>query len=104
MKITITINLKTVIFLDVTFNLCPGKYQIYKKLNDKPTYIDVNSNHLLNIIKVLPDNISKLTSNISSKKATFNNAAPLYNDVLSVSGYKENLTYQQDLIPSKNLR
>ena len=99
MKITITINLKTVIFLDVTFNLCPGKYQIYKKLNDKPTYIDVNSNHLLNIIKVLPDNISKLISNIS-----FNNAAPLYNDVLSVSGYKENLTYQQDLTPSKNLR
>ena len=57
-----------------------------------------------NIIKALPDNISKRISNISSEKATFNNAAPFYNDVLSVKGYKENLTYQQDLTPSKKVR
>ena len=62
------------------------------------------SNHPFNIIKTLPDNISKRISNISSEKATFNNAAPFYNDVLSVSGYKENLTYQQDLTPSKRVR
>ena len=51
------------------------------------------------IIKALPDNISKRISNISSEKAIFNNAASFYNDVLSVKGYKENLTYQQDLTP-----
>ena len=56
-KITITTNLKTVNFLDATFNLCTGKYQPYKKPNDTPTYINVNSNHPPNIIKALPNNI-----------------------------------------------
>ena len=91
-------NLKTVNFLGVAFNLCTGKYQPYKKPNDTPTYISVNSNHLPNISKALPNSISKRISNISSNKATFNK------DVLSASGYKENLTYQQDLTPSKKVR
>ena len=52
----------------------------------------------------MPDNISKRISNISSDKATFNNAALLYNDVLSTSGYKENLIYQKDLPPSNKVR
>ena len=69
-----------------------------------PTYINVNSNDPPNIIKALPNNISKWISNISSDKARFNNAAPSYNDVLSACGYKENLTYQQDLTPSKKVR
>ena len=91
-KITITTNLKIVNFLDVTFKLCPRKYQPYKKPNNTP-YINVSSNHPSNIIKALTNNISKWISNISSDKATFGNAAPSYNDVLSASGYKENLTY-----------
>ena len=104
LKITITTNLKTVNFLDVTLNLCTGKYQPYKKPNDTPTYINVNSNHPPNIIKALPNGISKRISNILSNKATFNNAAASYNDVLSAGGCKENLTYQQDLTPSKKVR
>ena len=55
LKIAITTNLKTVNFLDVTFNLCTGKYQPYKK--NTPNYINVNSNHPPNIIKALPNNI-----------------------------------------------
>ena len=81
--------------MDATFNLCTGKYQPYKKLNDASAYINVNSNHPPNIIKALSNNILKRISNISSDKATFNNAAPSYNEVLSPSGYKENLTYQK---------
>ena len=76
LKTTITTNLKTVNFLDVTFNLCTGKYQPYKKPNDTPTYINVNSNHPPNIIKALPNSISQRINNISSDKATFNNVAP----------------------------
>ena len=76
LKITITPNLKIVNFLDVTFNRCTGRYQPYKKQNDTPIYINVNSNHHPNIIKALPDSISQRISNISSDKATFNNAAP----------------------------
>ena len=68
-----------------------------KVLTLKGTYINVNSNHPPNIIRALPDNISQRISNISSDIATFSNVAPFYNDVLSGSAYKENLTYQQDL-------
>ena len=85
LKITITTNLKTVNFLDVTFNLCTGKYQPYKKPNNTLTYINVNVKHPPNIIKALPNNISKRISNISSDKATFNNATPSYNDVVCES-------------------
>ena len=104
LKITITTNLKTVNFFDVTFNLCTGKYQPYNKPNDTLIYINVNSNHPPNIIKALPNSISQQISNISSDKATFNNAVLSYNDALSASGYKENLAYQQDLTPSKKVR
>ena len=76
LKITIKTNLKTVNFLDVTFNLCTGKYQPYNKPNDTLIYINVNSNHPPNIIKALPNSISQRINNISSDKATFNNAAP----------------------------
>ena len=92
MKINITTNLKTVIFLDITFNLCTGKYRPYKKPNDTQTYINANSNHPANIIKGLLDNISKQISNISFHKATFNNAASLNNEVVSARvGAKKNL-------------
>ena len=104
LKITITTNLKTVNFLDVTFNFCTKKYQPYKKPNNTRTYINDNSNHPPNIIKALPNNISKRLSNISSHKAIFNNAAHSYKDILSASGYNENLTYQQDLTPSQKVR
>ena len=66
-------------------------------MNETPTYINVNSNQPPSFNKALPDSISKGISNISFDKATFNNAAPFYNDVLSASGYKVNLTYQQRL-------
>ena len=89
LKKTFTANLKTVNFLVVTFNLCTRKYQPYKKSNNTPTYINDNSNHPPNIIKALPNNISKRISNVSSDKATFNNAALFYKFILSTSGYKE---------------
>ena len=80
LKITVRKKLKTVNFLDVTLNLCTGKYQPYNKPNDTPTYISVNSNYPPNIIKPLPISISQRISNISSDKATFNNAAPSHNN------------------------
>ena len=70
-------------FLDITFDSCTERYQPYTKPNDTLTYISVNSNHPPNIIKELPD---------STSERIFNNATFFYNDVLSASGYKENLT------------
>ena len=104
LRITITTNLKTVNFLDLTFNLCTRKYRPYNKPNDTHTYINVYSNHPPNIIKAFPNRISQQISNISSDKATFNNAAPSYNDALCASGCKENLIDQPDLTASKKVR
>ena len=102
---TITVNLKTFNFLVVTFDLLTGRYQPYKKPNNTSTYINVNSNHRPpNIIKALPDSISRRTNNISSDIATFNNAARFHNGALSTNGHKEYLSYRKDLPSSNKVR
>ena len=77
LRITIQANLKVVNFLDITLNLNNGKYYPYRKSNDKPVYIHKQStNHPPNIIKNLPDSISRRVSDISHDKEIFNQAAP----------------------------
>ena len=45
LAITTECNLKTVNLLDITFDLQNNIYKPYHKTNDKPTYINKNSNH-----------------------------------------------------------
>ena len=45
LKITIKGDLKIVNFLDVTFNLHKNTYEPYRKPDNQPVYINVNSNH-----------------------------------------------------------
>ena len=105
LKITITPNLTSVNFLDVTFNLSSSSYQPYNKPNDHPVYIHIKSNHPPNISKALPDNISKRINNISSSKELFDNAAPLYNNALRSSGYTQTIAYNDTpAITSANRR
>ena len=47
-------NLKTVDFLDVRFDLVNNTYQPYRKPNNEPIYINKRSNHPPNILKELP--------------------------------------------------
>ena len=82
LNITIETNLKVVNFLDTTLNLTNGKHQPYNKPNNLPIYINVNSNHPPNILKVLPDSISNRINNLSSDEVTFNNASNVYNNAL----------------------
>ena len=96
LRITIQANLKVVNFLDITLNLNNGKYYPYRKPNDKPVYIHKQSNHPPNIIKNLPDSISRRISDISHDKEIFNQAAPLYVDALKSCGYSENLHYSEE--------
>ena len=51
LNITIQTNMKTVNYLDVTFNLNSGTYYPYRKPNDQPLYINTKSNHPPRIIK-----------------------------------------------------
>ena len=59
LSITIETNLSATDFLDVTFDLAANKYFPYRKPNDKPLYINANSNHPPSIIKELPKMINK---------------------------------------------
>ena len=49
--IVVNTNLKTVDFINVTFDIDKNIYKPYRKLNNSPIYINKNSNHPLNILK-----------------------------------------------------
>ena len=87
LSITCETNLKAVNFLDVTLNLTTGKYQPYNKPDNNPLYINILSNHPPNIIKNLPDNISKRINTLSADETTFNKFKDLYNNALAESGF-----------------
>ena len=93
LKVTIDTNLKVVNFLDVTFNLSTGGYMPHRKPGDTPQYINTHSNHPPSIIKQLPAGISRRVSTNSSSEEAFNEAAPMYNNALSASGYAEGIEY-----------
>ena len=52
-------NLKIVNYLDVTLNLNDGKYYPFHKPNEEITYLHVESDNLLQIIKKIPRLIEK---------------------------------------------
>ena len=72
LSITCETNLKAINFLDVTLNLTAGKYKLYNKPDNNPLYINTLSNHPPNIIKNLPENISKRINTLSADETTFN--------------------------------
>ena len=75
-------------FWIITLNLLMKKYQGYNKLDNDPLYIDVNSNHLPNITKSLPNNIAKQINKLPLDEHVFNNIKDLYDNALTNSGYK----------------
>ena len=104
LKITISTNIKTVNFLDITFDLASGTYKPYNKPAEKPLYINKLSNHPPNIIKRIPTIISKRISNISSNREIFDAAAPFYNKSLAESGYNEQIEYFESRTSNKRKR
>ena len=94
LEITVEFGLHHVNFLDVTFDLAENSFKPYRKPNDKPCYIDVDSNHPDNIIKQLPKMIGDRLTSISSSKEVFDEAAGEYNRALTDSGYKEKAKYK----------
>ena len=99
-SIDIVTNLVEDNFLDVTFNLKSGSYRPYRKPNDELKYINVLSNHPPQILKQLTTVISDRLSRNSSGKRIFNEAKHQYEDALSKSGFKTELTYKDSTKPS----
>ena len=81
--------------MDASFNLRNGSYRPYKKPNDELKYINVFSNHPLQILKQLDTTISGRRSRNSSVELIFNESKHQYEDVLSKRGFKIGLRYSR---------
>ena len=93
LRVTIDVNLKTVNFLDLTLSLKCGKYWPYRKPGDRPLYVNRLSNHPPSILKNLPTAIGRRLTDISSDEKVFSEAVPIYEEALRISGYSEQLVY-----------
>ena len=91
--IRVDTNLKTLDFLNVTFDLDKNLYKPYQKPNNSPIYINKNSNHPPNILKQLPKSIAKCTSETSSSEKIFNKSIKIYSDAPKYSGFTDELRY-----------
>ena len=96
LSITVTTNITSVDFLDLTLNLKTESYQPFRKRNNNPIYIDINSYHPHQVLKQLPKSISKRLSKNSSSKEVFDKTKMLYKKFLNNSGFYENLIYHQE--------
>ena len=79
--------------------LSTGTYYPYMKPNDKPLYINVQSNHPPSIIRQLPAAINRRINDISCNQETFDKAKPCYEEALQASGYTEKLSYSNPSMP-----
>ena len=93
MLITIQCNLKTVDFLDMTFNLDHNVYKPFRKENNKPININKHSNDPPSILRQLPKSIKKQISQTSSNKDIFDESIKPYKDALKESGFSVALSY-----------
>ena len=93
LRVTIEANKKVVNFLDVTLDLTTGKFKPYSKPANHPLYVHSKSNHPPNIIRNIPESINRRLSEISCDEATFNEAAPEYQEALRKSGYDYRLQF-----------
>ena len=74
LKITIQTGLKTVDFLDVTFNLTTETFSPYKKPNNKLLYVNKQSNHPPSVLNQIPNSVNERLNTISSNEEIFNSA------------------------------
>ena len=86
--------------MDVTFNLRNGSYQTYKRPNDNLKYINVFSNHPLQMLKQLTTTFRDRLSRNSSSELIFNESKHQYEDALRKSGFKSKLPYRDSAAPT----
>ena len=82
-------NLKTVDFLDVGFDLVNNTYQLSRKPSNEPVHIHKESNHPPNFLKELPKSINKQILYTFCDENVFNNAQLTYEKLLNNSNFIE---------------
>ena len=75
-------NLKTVDYLDISFDLNTGIYKPFNKPNNKPLDINASSNHQPSVLKQIPKSVSKRIIANSCNEDIFHKSAPFYNSIL----------------------
>ena len=93
LSIVVNTNLKTVNFLDMTFDLDKNIYKPYRKSNNSLIYINKNSNHPRNTLKQLPKSIANSISETSSSEEIFNKSSKIYSKAPKESGFTDELDY-----------
>lgn len=101
LQITIDIKLKVIDFLDIKLDLINNKFYPYRKPNDTPMYVNIESNHPSIILKQIPKMTSLRLSNLSSDENEFNKAAEIYQHDLQKSGYKDKLQYCPNVVAKR---
>ena len=104
LKITTTINVKRVEFLDAILDLSNGTRGPYRKPLDTPVYVNANSSHPAPVIKQIPRSVQDRLSTLSSTENEFDLAAPPYREALKKAGYKENLKFEKPVHTEKKNR
>ena len=102
LRITIDANLKTVNFLDITMDLNSELFKPYTKPNDKPLYVNKQSNHPPSIIKKIPLAVNRRLTSISANEEVFRQAAPPYQAALISSGYSHALKFEPEVASSRS--
>ena len=101
-KIEISSNNKIVNFLDVTLDLSNNTNKPFIKMNQSPSYININSNPPKAIIKQVPKAVNLKIRNLSANEEIFRKGSKMSIDALKRSRYKENFTYKEEKVPNDN--
>ena len=95
LKITIQRNLKSMDYLDETFNITDSSYRPCNKTNNEINYVHKQSNHTPSITKQLPLSVERRLSKLSSNEKIINDSILIYLEALIKAGYNHKLTYQK---------
>ena len=96
LEITVEKDLTKVNFLDITLDLSEETFEQYRKPNDKPNYVNVESNHPKMIIKNIPKAVNRRLSEISCSNDKFIKHRDIYQNALNNSGHKHKLQYENN--------
>ncbi len=94
LRVVVKTNMSRTNFLDIHLNLHTGEYRPFRKENNVPQYIHVESNKTKNIKKNLPAMIGNRLSGLSATQQIFENEKGPYEEALEKSGYNNTLTFQ----------
>ena len=95
LQITIEANITQTDFLDLWFDLSSSKFRPFRKDNQIPIYINVDSNHPKTITKQLPNMITDRISKLCSSEETFQNSSVPYQEALHNAGYKDTIKFKK---------